>query len=195
MMVSQDPSGQRFFHVADRQDAGADVVSGRRLRAFVTGATGFIGSAVVRALQERGHHVTGLARSPASANRLLAVGAQAVSGDLEQADSFLPAASAADVIVHTGFPRDAFSRMADAVRTEQQVTGRLADAASRTGALLIYTSGIGVVGETGSRTVTEDDPVSTPPGMTWRRDLEMQVLGTGPYPYWLYPTGSPDPSA
>jgi nucleoside-diphosphate-sugar epimerase len=44
---------------------------------------------------------------------------------------------------------------------------------------LVYTSGAGVIGHTGGRTVTEDEPLRTPPGMTWRRDLELAVLEAG----------------
>ena len=110
---------------------------------------------------------------------MVAIGVQAVRGDLERMDSFGAVLSAADVTVHAGFPREAFDRMAEAVRIEQTASAGLMDAASSTGALLIHTGGIGVAGETRSRAVTEDDPVNTPAGMIWPRDLEVRVLEFG----------------
>ena len=82
------------------------------MRVFVTGATGWVGSAIVKELVDAGHQVTGLARSDEKAAALTATGAEALRGTLDDRDALHSAASAADAVIHTAFNHD-FSRFAE----------------------------------------------------------------------------------
>ncbi|WP_432955051.1 SDR family oxidoreductase [Micromonospora haikouensis] len=124
------------------------------MRVFVTGATGFVGAAVVRELLDAGHHVVGLARSDSSAAALVAVGAEARRGSLEDLAALRAAAGAADGVVHTAFVHD-FADFAAAVRTDLRAVEALGEALVGSGKPLVVTSGTTLL--TPGRVSTEDD--------------------------------------
>ncbi|MFJ3804150.1 SDR family oxidoreductase [Streptomyces sp. NPDC090088] len=124
------------------------------MRVFVTGATGFIGSAVVRELLGAGHQVLGLARSDAAEAALKEVGAEAHRGDLNDVGGLRVAADSADGVVHTGFVHD-FSDLHGALRTELAALAAFGDALAGSGRPLVISSVTGLL--TPGRIGTEAD--------------------------------------
>jgi nucleoside-diphosphate-sugar epimerase len=125
------------------------------MRVFVTGASGWIGSAVVDELLTAGYEVEGLARSDASAAALAAKGVRVRRGDLDDLDGIREGAAAADAVIHLANKHD-FARPEVSARAERDAVRTIGDALTGSGRPFLLASG--VAGLASGRTATERDP-------------------------------------
>jgi nucleoside-diphosphate-sugar epimerase len=146
------------------------------MRIFLTGATGYIGSAILEATLRAGHKITALVRDPEKAEQVSLRGGNPIVGELGKPAGYLPAAEEADVIVHA-----AFERSKRGVDTDRLAIETLLGAAARRldgghSAAFIYTSGIWVLGDTDGPG-EEDSPLNPTPLVAWRPKHEGLVSG------------------
>lgn len=127
------------------------------MRVFVTGATGFIGSALVPELTRAGHSVLGMTRTSEGAQVLRSLGADPHMGSLDDLESLKAGASAADAVIHLAFIHD-FSNFQDSCAKDQRAIAVMADALAGSDRPLIGTAGVLVDTQPRDRPLEEDDP-------------------------------------
>ncbi|MCA9665958.1 MAG: SDR family oxidoreductase [Myxococcales bacterium] len=126
------------------------------MRVFVTGASGFIGSAVVAELRSAGHQVLGLSRSEVSARAIVAAGAEAHHGALDDLERLAAGAARCDAVLHLAFDHD-FSRFAESARAEARALDALCGALEGSGRPLVIASG--TLGLAPGRVASEQDQI------------------------------------
>lgn len=143
---------------------------------FLTGATGYIGSAVLDAMLKGGHKVTAIARDPEKAEKLLAKGATPVVAEMGLPKLYVPLLKQADAVVHTAFESSPRGVQVDKTSLETMLTAqREAIAVDGKARTFIYTSGVWVLGRT-AKAAEEDSPLDPPPHVAWRPEHEDMVL-------------------
>ncbi len=143
---------------------------------FLTGATGYIGSAVLDAMLKGGHRVTAIARDPEKAEKLRSKGASPVVAELGLPKLYLPLLASADAVVHTAYESSPRGVQVEKLALETMLAAqRDALAADGKARAFLYTSGVWVLGRT-ARAADEDSPLDPPPHVAWRPEHEQLVL-------------------
>ena len=145
------------------------------MRVFVTGATGFIGSAVVQELLGAGHQVLGLARSEAAAQALTAAGARVHRGSLDDLDSLRRGAAAAEGVIHTAFVHD-FAAYVAAGQTDRHAIAALGAALAGSARPLVVSAGLAGIA-LGRPATEEDAPAAGSPRVSEPAALALAAQG------------------
>ncbi len=148
------------------------------MRIFLTGATGYVGSAVLDALLRGGHTVTALVRDPEKAERLSLRGVHAIVGDLSLPKYYIAAVEACDSIIHTALEPWKRGPDVDRQAIESLLGAAIRHAAKGQAVSFVYTSGMWVLGNTAGA-AGEDAPVRPTPLVAWLPDHEQFVLDAG----------------
>lgn len=141
------------------------------MKVFLTGATGYIGSAVVERLMAAGHVVTALARSEEAARKLEASGVAPWPGDLHDSENIEGGARAADGVIHMASTDGPDAQQADATAVDA-----ILNAIDATDKPFIYTSGVWVLGNARDHVADEETPLDPAPLVAWRPAHEQRVL-------------------
>ena len=144
------------------------------MRVFVTGATGFIGTELVKELIAAGHQVRGLTRSDAGAEQLKAAGAEVHRGDLQDLDSLRSGATGMDAVVNLAFNHD-WSKFAQNAEDEMKAIEALGSVLEP-GKLLVVTSGIGMTAGAPGQVRKETDPPTDSPTIPRRPEQAAQAV-------------------
>jgi nucleoside-diphosphate-sugar epimerase len=145
------------------------------MRIFLTGATGYIGSAVLDALLRGAQEVTALVRDPEKADVVHRRGVQTIIGDLSEPASYSAAAEASDAIVHTAYDHSKRGQNIDRAAIDALLAAARRRAAAGRPATFVYTSGVWVLGDTQGR-ATEAAAVNPAALVSWRPEHERLVL-------------------
>jgi nucleoside-diphosphate-sugar epimerase len=153
------------------------------MRIFLTGATGYVGSAVLEALIRAGHEITAVVRDGGKAQQLLARGVRAIAGNLAEPASYRDAALGHQGYVHTAFESSARAADVDRLTIETLVEAARHGLGEKNGAaadsrFLIYTSGIWVLGQRPEPAVEESE-LAPAEIVSWRPAHERRVLDAG----------------
>jgi nucleoside-diphosphate-sugar epimerase len=143
-----------------------------QMEVFLTGATGYIGSALAEALKKAGHKVSGIARTAEKAKQLEARGVRASLGDILKPETVVAPARAADGVIHTANTNDVNS-----AQTDVSVVRAILKTLEGTGKPFIYTSGVWVLGSTGNNIADENTPANPTPLVAHRPAIEQEILG------------------
>jgi nucleoside-diphosphate-sugar epimerase len=130
------------------------------MRVFVTGATGFIGSALVPELLQAGHHVLGLTRSEAGAEALRKAGAEVLHGNIEELDSLRQGAAGSDGVIHLAFNHD-FSQFEKNAADERAAIAAMAEVLRGSNRPFMVTSGTAMATNLDGKPSTEESPTSS----------------------------------
>ena len=144
------------------------------MRVFVTGATGFIGTELVKELIAAGHQVRGLTRSDSGVEQLKAAGAEVHRGNLEDLDSLRSGATGMDAVVNLAFNHD-FSKFDQNAQDEIKAIEALGSVLTP-GKLLVVTSGIGITSGSPGLVRKESDPPTDSPMMPRRPEQAAQAV-------------------